>query len=216
MKMKTFAVIGIGRFGQAVAERLYEMGHEVLAVDTDDERIQEISDKVTHAVVADAKDADTLASLGVRNYDCAVVSIGENIADSTLVTLSLKEAGVANIICKAKNEQHKKILLKIGADKVIIPEEEMGKKVASQLASTNLMGFLELSDNYSISEIKAPAKWVGKSVAALDVRNKCHVNIAAVKEAGRDMNVTIGADYSFKSDDIIVVIGRRQDVEALQ
>lgn len=214
--MKSFVVIGLGRFGFAVAKKLSEMGHEVMVIDEDEIAIQNISNLVTHAVTADAKNPNTLKSLGVRNFDCAILAIAENIEDSVLITLALKELGMKEIVCKARDSQHKKILEKLGADRIIIPEYEMGLKTAVKLGSENLLDFIELSDNYGISEIKVPNKWVGHGIAELDIRKKFKINIIAVKtDCCKDITAVPGPDYQFKENDILVIMGKNEFINAL-
>ncbi|MFB0918119.1 MAG: TrkA family potassium uptake protein, partial [Clostridiaceae bacterium] len=187
MEKKQFIVVGLGRFGTTVAETLTQLGHDVLAIDKDEQLIQDISDKVTHAVQMDATDEYALRTLGVRNFDVAIVTIGSNIQSSIMVTLLLREAGVKYIICKGQSELHKKVLEKIGADRVILPEKDMGIRVAHNLVSSNLLDFIELSPDYSVMEIQAPAAWVGKSLKDLHVRATYGINIMAIKE-GDEIN----------------------------
>ena len=149
--MKTYVVIGLGRFGTAVAAKLQELGNEVLVIDENEEEVQKLSDLVTYAVVGDARDEEVLESLGVGNYDCGVVAIGEDLAASVLITLNLKSLGVPNVICKAKDEQQKRALEKIGADRVVIPEREMGMKLAQNLVSSSVLYFLQLSNACGIA-----------------------------------------------------------------
>lgn len=207
--MKTFAVIGMGRFGTAVAHQLFEMGNEVLAVDKDIDKINAAADYVTQAVCADAKEESVLKSLGIRNYDCAVIAIGGDISDSVLITLNVKEAGIKQIVCKAKDRQHKKVLEKIGADTVIIPEQEAGKKAAVSIASRRLIDIIDISDKYSIADMAIPDSWIGKSIEELSVRRRYGVNIVAIKNSHDDKNVIIAPapDYRFKKTDIAVFIG---------
>ena len=160
--MKTYIVIGLGRFGTSVATRLYELGNEVLAIDAKEENIQQISDRVTHAAVGDARDEAVLRALGVRNFECAIVAIGEDLAASILITLTLKELGVPAVICKASNEAYKRALEKVGADRVVIPEREMAAKLAQNLSCSNIQDFIELSDTYGIADVAVPESWVGK------------------------------------------------------
>ena len=214
--MKTFVVIGLGRFGSAVAKKLFEMGHEVLVIDDNEVAIQKFSSFVTHAVAADAKDPNTLKSLGVRNYDCAILAIAENIEDSVLITLALKEIGIKEVVCKARDAQHKKILEKLGADRIIVPEYEMGLKTAVKLGSENLLDFIELSDNYGISEIKVPAKWIGHGVGEIDIRKKYKINVIAVKnECCKDVTAVPGPEYIFKEKDILVILGKNESINNL-
>ena len=148
--MKTFVVIGLGRFGVAVATELSALGHEVLALDGAEENVQKVADTVTHAVTGDARDPAVLRALGVRNYDCAIVAVGDDVGNSALITLNLKDLGVKQVICKAQSHVHRKVLEKIGADRVLFPEHEMGVKLAQGLSSSNVLNFIELSEDYGI------------------------------------------------------------------
>lgn len=215
--MKTFVVIGMGRFGEAVAVKLCELGHEVLAIDDDEARIQNVTENVTHAVIADAKEVRTLRALGVRNYDCAVLAIGSDIADSVLITLALKELGMKEIICKAREARHKKILLKIGADRVVIPEHEFGIKLAVQIADLNLIEYLELGEKYGLSEMNVPKKWISRTLVELDLRRKFHVTVVAVKTAKDDDDIIVAPspDYRFQEGDVLVLIGKNEDINSL-
>lgn len=215
MEKKQFIVVGLGRFGTTVAETLTQLGHDVLAIDKDEQLIQDISDKVTHAVQMDATDEYALRTLGVRNFDVAIVTIGSNIQSSIMVTLLLREAGVKYIICKGQSELHKKVLEKIGADRVILPEKDMGIRVAHNLISSNLLDFIELSPDYSVMEIQAPAAWVGKSLKNLHVRATYGINIMAIKE-GNEINIAPGADDIIKEDSVIVCIGSNETLETLE
>ena len=159
MSKKQFLIIGLGRFGSSIAKTIYELGHDVLAIDKDEEKVQEISDYVTHAVQMDSTDESILKTLGVTNFDVAVVTIGSNLQDSVMATLILKELGVKYIIAKANNELHAKVLTKIGADKVVLPERDMGTRVAHNLVSSNILDYIELSEEYSILEIEAIKEW---------------------------------------------------------
>lgn len=206
MKKKQFAVIGIGRFGSSVAKTLYNLGFQVLAIDENEGRIQEIIDSVTHAVQADSTDEDALRSLGIRNFDVVVVAIGQDIQASILTSLILKDLGVPMLIVKAQNDLHGKVLKKIGADKVIFPERDMGQRVAHHLISSNILDFIELSDDYSIVEIKAAKQMIGKNLRQLDIRAKFGCNVIAVKSAEK-MNIAPHAEDIIRENDILVVVG---------
>ncbi len=212
---KQFIVVGLGRFGISVAETLSELGHDVLAIDKDEQIIQDIADKVTHAVQLDATDEYALRTLGVRNFDVAVVTIGSNIQSSIMVTLLLKEAGVNYIICKGQSELHKKVLLKIGADRVILPEKDMGIRVAHNLVSSNLVDLIELSEDYQIIEMKAPVSWVGKTLKQLDIRANYGITILAVREKD-DINISPTADVVIPPDSVIVAVGSNDDLIHLE
>ncbi|HSP46764.1 MAG TPA: TrkA family potassium uptake protein [Clostridiaceae bacterium] len=215
MATKQFVVIGLGRFGQSVAETLYSLGHDVLAIDNDEDIIQEISDKVTHAVQMDATDEYALRTLGIRNFDVAVVTMGSNLQSSIMVTLILKEAGVKYIIAKGQSEIHAKVLSKIGADRVILPEKDMGVRVAHNLISSNLLDYIELSPDYSVAEIQAPSVWFGKNILDLDVRSKYGINIMAIR-SGDDINISPTAKDEINEGDVIVCIGSTEDLARLE
>lgn len=212
--MKNFVVIGLGRFGAAVARELCELGHQVLAMDTNRELVQELADDVTHAVVADGRDPEVLRSLGVKEYDCAVVAIGNDVGSSAMVTLRLKEAGIPQVICKAQSHVHQRLLEKIGADRVVFPEHEMGIKVAQGLAHSNIINFIELSPEYGIVEIDLPGGWSGKTIRDLDIRAKYKVNVIAVRR-GQDINVAPGADCILTNGDKLMVLGEDRNIGAL-
>ena len=210
--MKSYIVIGLGRFGTEVARRLCELGCEVLAVDTHSEAVQQISSFVTHAVVADARDKEVLRTLGAANFDCAIVAIGANLADSVLATMNVKELGVPRVVCKAHDETHRQVLLKLGADQVIIPEQEHAARLARSLSSHNVLDYIELSEDYGIIEVPAPKSWVGKSLKELNVRAKLGVNILAIKQE-LHINVSPAAEYAIAQQDVLVVLG---DIKALE
>ncbi len=215
--MRQFIVIGMGRFGQAVAERLYGLGHEVLAIDTDEDTIQRVSDRVTHAVTADATDENVLKSLGVRNFDVGVVAIGSDIQSSIIVTLMLKEMGVGYIVAKAQNDTHAKVLLKIGADRVVFPERDMGERVAHNLIGTNILEYIELSEEHSIIEYAVLQSWIGKDLRDLNLRAKYGVTVVAMRNRNEEgINVSPKADTEIKEGDILIVVGDNDDLKKLE
>ena len=213
--MKSYVVVGLGRFGTEAAKRLCELGCEVLAVDQNSELVQQISENVTQAVVADARDKGVLRALGVADFDCAIVAIGGSLGDSVLATMNLKELGVPYVVCKAHDETHRQVLTKLGADRVVIPEQEQAGRLARSLSSPNVLEYIELSDDYGIIEVPAPAKWVGKSLKDLNVRAKLGVNIIAVKQ-DESINVSPGADYAIAEGDVMVVLGDTNALNAVQ
>lgn len=213
--MKSYVVIGLGRFGGEVARRLCELGCEVLAMDTSSELVQQISSDVTHAVVADARDKDVLRALGVKEFDCAIVAIGGSLGDSVLATMNVKELGIPRVVCKAHDEVHRQVLLKLGADQVVIPEKEHAARLARSLSSHNVLDYIELSDKYGIIEVPAPGSWVGKSLRELNVRAELGINILAVKH-GSEINVSPSADYAIALHDIMVVLGDTSALEKVQ
>lgn len=213
---KTFVVIGLGRFGSAVAMELYEQGHEVLAIDTSESSVQSIADHVTYAAAGNATDPAVLKALGVRNYDCAVVAIAQDVGVSALITLSLKEMGIPKVVCKAKDATHKRVLERIGADRVIIPEQESGVKLAQGLARSNVLNFIELSEDYGIVEVELPADWCGKTLLELNVRARYDVTVIAVHRNGEEeLAVAPGASYVFQQGETAVVLGRYEDINRL-
>ncbi len=212
--MKSFVIIGLGRFGTAIAGELSALGHEVLAVDVDEERVQQVADHVTHAVTGDGRNIEVLRALGVRNFDCVVVAMGSDVGNSALITLNLKELGVKEVICKAQSHVHSRVLEKIGADRVVFPEYEMGAKLAQGLSSSNVLNFIELSEDYGILELSAPQSWQGKSLRELDVRNRHHVNVIAIRKNG-ELNVAPSPDLPLESGDQVVALGRYEDINLL-
>ncbi|TCP53681.1 trk system potassium uptake protein TrkA [Tumebacillus sp. BK434] len=211
---KQFAVVGLGRFGTSVARTLYEMGYDVLGIDSDDDIIQDIADLVTHAVTADSTDENALKSIGIRNFDVVIVAIGNDVKNSILTTLILKELGVQYIVVKAQDELHGKVLEKIGADKVVYPERDMGYRVAHNLVSPNILDYIELAPDYSIYELQAPSKFIGKSLEQLDLRRRYGVNVMAIKH-GKDINISPIATDLLHQGDVLVVVGKNEDLDEL-
>ncbi|MFD0696069.1 potassium channel family protein [Paenibacillus sp. GCM10027628] len=209
---KQFAIIGMGRFGSSVAKTLSQFDFEVLAIDQSEETVQEISSIVTHAVQADSTDEEALRALGIRNFDVVVVAIGEDIQASILTTLILKEMGIGTIVVKAVNDLHGKVLKKIGADKVVYPERDMGQRVAHHLISSNILDHIELSADYSIVEIKASRQMIGKNLKQLDIRAKYNCNVIALKQ-NEKLIIPPSADEPLSTDDILVIVGKNTDLQ---
>lgn len=216
MNNKQFVVIGLGRFGSSVAKTLYESGHDVLAIDKDEDLVQEISDSVTHAVQMDATDENALRTLGLRNFDVAVITIGSSIQASVMVTLIVKELGVKHIIAKGNSEIHAKVLYKIGADRVVLPEKDMGVRVAHNLVSSNILDYIELSPDYSIIEIEVPNTWLGKTLRELNVRATFGINIMAIRKADDVVNISPNADDVIEESDILIAIGASDELSKLE
>jgi trk system potassium uptake protein TrkA len=212
---RQFAVIGLGRFGSSVAKYLAELGYEVLAVDENAQHVQDISNVVTHAVTANSTDEEAMNALGIGNFDVVVVAIGQDIQSSILTTLILKDLGVPYIIVKAQNELHGKVLNKIGADKVVFPERDMGLRVAHHLISPNILEHIELSIDYSIVEMKIPLSMIGKNLKQLDIRRKYNCNVLAVKRDG-EMNITPPADEPMIAEDVLVIVGKNDQLTRLE
>ncbi|MBS4207781.1 TrkA family potassium uptake protein [Bacillus sp. FJAT-50079] len=212
---KQFAVIGLGRFGGSICRELIEHGMEVLAMDKSEDRVNEFAAIATHAVIADTTDENVLKNLGLRNFDHVIVAIGEDIQSSILTTLMLKEVGVKHVTVKAQNDYHEKVLRKIGADHVVHPERDMGKRIAHFIVSKNVLDYLELSDEYSIVEIMANEYLIGYSLVELDVRAKYGLNIVAIKR-GQEIIVSPDPDSPILREDILIVIGADSDINRFE
>lgn len=212
--MKQFIVLGLGRFGSAVATTLAEMGYEVLGVDTDVERVNDLKNKITEVVQADISDEKVLTELGAKNFDAAIVGVGSNLESSILTTIILKEMGVKYIIAKAQNNFHAKVLEKIGVDKIVFPERDMGIRIARSLITPNIKDYIELEPDYSVIEIEAPSDFEDKTLSELDLRNKYGINVLAIK---RDNNFHISppAKDVIKKGDFLIVIGETEKITKL-
>jgi trk system potassium uptake protein len=212
---KEFAVIGLGRFGGSIVRELAEQGLEVMAIDFKEERVNEFSMIASHAVMGDTTDESVLKGLGIRNFDHVIVAIGDDIQASILTTLILKELGVKNITVKAQNDYHEKVLLKIGADTVVHPERDMGKRIAHKMVSNSVLDYLELSDEHSIVEIVAGGGLIGHTILDLDIRARYGINIVAIKR-GNEINVSPQATETIMVNDILIVIGADSDINRFE
>ena len=210
-KTKQFMVLGMGLFGSSLAKTLHELGHEVLAVDADEDLVEAIAPYVTQAVQIDATDEAALQELGVRNFDAVIVSIGKNLRDSILVCVIIKELGAPYLIAKATDEIHAKVLRKIGVDKVVFPERDMGMRVAKSLITPNVLEMMEFSGDYRLIEIILPAKWAGNSIIEVDVRRKFGISILAIQRDGKFI-VSPSPDTIFETGDILLVLGQKDDI----
>lgn len=215
MKAKQYLVLGLGRFGTSLAKTLCELGQEVLAVDSDAELVNSVVPYVTQALQLDATDEEALASLGVSNFDAAIVSIGQNMRDSILVCVLLKELGASCLIAKANDDLHAKVLRKIGADRVVFPERDMGARLARSILTSNVLDLMNLSDDYQIIEIRVPSKWVGNSIIGLNVRRRYGLNILAIHRQERFL-VSPAPDMLFAADDTLLVMGKTEDIKRLE
>lgn len=207
--MKQFAVIGLGRFGSAVAKTLNEKGCEVLAIDSDEQWVQEVSGYVAHAVTIDATDEKALKAVGIEHVDCAIVAIGADIEASILVTVTLKEIGIKEIVARAMTEIHGRVLEKIGATKVVFAERDMGIRVANALVSPEIIEYIDLSPEYSIFEISPPKDFIGNSLRDLEIRAKYNLNVIAIKR-----KVRIKSERGFEERDKINISPAASDVVA--
>lgn len=205
-KKKEFVVFGLGRFGRSVAYSLARNGFDVLAVDNDPELVEDAAEFVAHAVVADATDTEALEELGLGNFDVAIISMSNNMQAGILATITAKEKGVPYIIANAKDAVHEKVLLKVGADKVIFPEKEIGEKIANSLTNNNFLDFIELSSDFSIAEVDVLPDWVGKSLRELNIRGKYKLNVIGVKSGG-ETSINVDPDAPLREGDNLILIG---------
>ena len=212
-KMNQFVVIGVGRFGRSIATTLSELGKEVLVIDTNQDAVNQMEGIVSGAVVADATGNDVLHSLGVQNFDCAINCIGKDLQASILTTLICKDLGVNYVVAKAKNEQNKKVLERIGADMVVFPEVYMGKKVANMLTNPSMNEILDLTENFKIVEVPVPDAWQNKSVIELDVRKKYKVSIIFIRR--ENGVISIEPETKFLKGDTIIIAGESGKLEAI-
>ncbi|ARK31536.1 potassium channel family protein [Halalkalibacter krulwichiae] len=215
MVKKQFAVIGLGRFGSSVCKELYKQGHQVLAIDSNEEKVNEMTRYSTHSAIANATDEKALQSLGIRNFDYVVVAISGDIQSSILCTLVLKEFGVENVWVKAQNYYHQRVLEKIGADRIVHPEQDMGIRIAQHLTSEKIVDYIELSADYSIVELIATNKVAKKSLIDLDIRAKYGCTILGIKR-GEDINIAPTPTDHIERDDILIVIGHKNDLKRFE
>ncbi len=206
-KKRSFCIIGLGRFGQTLAVNLAKTEHQVLIIDENEEVINALSDTVTNAVVGDPTSESVLRAAGVEDYDCAVVATAENINDSILTTLALKDIGIKQLVARASSDQHRRVLEKLGADMVVFPEKDMGEKLVGILDRNNVLEYIEFSDTHAIVEVAVPEKWIGKSLAQLDVRRKYGVTVLAVNAPESGMNISPDPTKPFSEDETVALLG---------
>jgi trk system potassium uptake protein TrkA len=214
--MARFAVIGLGRFGATLASRLYELGHEVLGVDANEELVQAYRDRMSEVAVVDARDKAQLRALGLKDFDTVIISVGEHLEASTLAALYCKELGV-KVLARAVNEDHGKILEALGVDEVIYPERDMALRLAERLSSKNLLDFVSLGPEFSIAEVAAPASFIGKTLAEVDIRRKFGVHVIAVRDVLTEtVTPAPPPDAKIRDSDVLVVLGAREQLERFQ
>ncbi len=211
---KSFAVIGLGRFGRNVARDLARMGQEVLAIDKSEELVRLVQDDVTQAVQADTTDERVLQQLEIREYDAVIVAIGDDIRASVLTTLLCKEQGVRRLIAKAFDDMHQKILEKTGADQVIQPEKEAGLRLARSLAQDNLLNYLELSGDTSLREVNVPARWIDKTLKELRLRNEYKISVLALRRGG-SLIVPPEPDDPLQTGDVLLLLGQNDRLDRI-
>lgn len=215
MKVKQYAVIGLGKFGLSVASNLYSLGHDVLGIDIDESIVNDCADEITHTVIADTTDELALKSLGLHNFDCVVVAISEDIQANLLTTLLLKEMKVPFVIAKAANALHGKMLRKVGADRIVFPESDMGKRIAHNLASSSILDYIELATDLGLVEILAPISFVGKNLIESNLRSKYGVNVVAIKRAEETLVPPSPQDIILEND-LLVIVGKANSIKRLE
>ena len=214
--MKSYVVIGLGRFGTELATRLYDSGEEVMVIDTDEQQVDKIADRVTRAVAADARDLDVLRKLGVENFDRAVIAVGTDLAASALITMNLKTLNVPFIMCKAHDDTYREILERLGADQVIIPEREVADKLALSLTHAGIMEYIELSSEFGIVEMEPIPEWVGKTIRELELRSRYGFNVIAVRSDEDSIRIMPNIDTPISDNEILVMLGRYDMFENLK
>ncbi|MEA4932776.1 MAG: TrkA family potassium uptake protein [Lawsonibacter sp.] len=214
--MKSFLVIGLGRFGFALATELCVRGNEVLGLDLREDRVQASADRITRAVAGDARDSEVLRALGARNFDCAVVAASADVGDSTLITLNLKELGTPRVVSKANSAVHRKVLEKIGADQVVFPEQEMALRLARHLSDVDILNVIDLSPNYAVVERRCPHQWKEKSIRELNIRAKYRLNVIAVRREEGGLAISPDGECVLGSGDSLVVLGANEDIERME
>jgi trk system potassium uptake protein TrkA len=215
LKKNQFAVIGLGRFGTSLSKELINLGYEVLGIDKDVDIVDEMSAVLTHAVVADTTEEEVLKSLGIRNFDCVVVAIGDDIQASILTAILLKDMGVKTVVAKALSELHGKVLNKLGVDRIVYPERDMGIRVAHQLVSPNLLDYIELSNDYTIVELSVPKSLSGLTIKELAPRAKYGCSVVAINKKDGDI-IAPTADDRVSENDIMVIIGTNEQIEQFE
>ncbi|MCM1368630.1 MAG: TrkA family potassium uptake protein [Roseburia sp.] len=211
---KQYVIFGLGRFGVALTKALCEYGAEVMVIDEDEDKINEISPFCTQAVCADATDEHNLEKLGINNMDVAVVCIASNIEASIFISLMCKQIGVPTVIAKARDERHKLVLERIGVDSVFIPEEVMGERLASTLVKPNMIEIMSLSDKFHMVEIRTPQKWQNKTLAELNLRNTEQVTLVVIKR-GEDVIASPGGDCELLEDDLLIIAGSVNNIKRI-
>jgi len=215
--MATFLIVGLGTFGSEVAKHLFQAGHDVIGIDNDRQIVQELKDSLTDVFYGDATEIATLKEIGVEEVDTAIVSLGNKMEASILAVLHLKELKVKNIIAKALNEDHKKILEALGANEIVFPEKDMAIRVASRIVSPNIIDYLPLTSEYIIVETAPLEEWIGHSLKDLKLRQKYEINIIAIKQIVPEKFIAVpSADYIIKDSDALIILGKEETLSKLK
>lgn len=211
--MKSILLIGLGRFGRHMAQKFNELNQEVLAVDINEERVNDILPFVTDAQIGDSTSEAFLSSLGVRNFDLCVVTIGDNFQSSLETTALLKDLGAPFVLARASRDVHAKFLLRNGADAIVYPEKDMAVRAAVKYSADNIFDYISLTPDYSIYEMEVPSWWIGKTIIQLAVRTKYHINVLALKHGDNDMEPLPSPEHIFRGDERMLILGRNKDIE---
>lgn len=210
--MKSILLIGLGRFGKHIATELYRLGHQVMAVDVNEERVNEMLPFVTNAQIGDSTNAQFLESLGIRNFDVCFVAIGKDFQSSLETTLTLKELGASFVVSRASGNVHSKFLLRNGADEVVYPEKQIAKWASIRYSGDHILEYIELDDSHAIIEVAVPREWLGLSVGQLDIRKKYNINIMGIRQ-NKKMNVSITPDTVLTQDKTMLVLGEYKSLQ---
>lgn len=210
--MKSILLIGLGRFGRHVASKLSQLGHQVMAVDKQEERVDEVLSFVTNAQIGDSTNEDFLQSLGIGNFDVCIVAIGDDFQSSLETTSLLKELGGKLVVSRAARDVHAKFLLKNGADEIVYPEKQLATWTAIRYSSDHIFDYIELGEGYAIFEITVPTEWVGKTIGQIDIRKKYSINIMALKQDGK-INMTITPETVLSTDETLLVLGNNKEIQ---
>lgn len=214
--MKQFVVIGLGRFGSNLARTLYKLGNQVLALDMDKQKVEKIKDEVTEAIIADAKDVETLSEFIDKDIDTVILATGTDIEMSVLSVLYLKQIGVKHIIAKAKNDDHGRILKSLGVEEVIYPERDIAERLAESLNMSSLIAHIPLAPEYSLVEIATPEKFFGKSLEELDIRNKYGITVIGIKDVLMDtIDISPMPDKKLPVDSAMIIVCKTDEIEDL-
>ncbi|MBP3919071.1 MAG: TrkA family potassium uptake protein [Clostridia bacterium] len=214
--MKSFCVIGLGRFGLALAEMLAQARREVLIIDNDEKKVEAIADMVDTAIIGDCTDEAVLRTSGAADYDCCIICIAENINDSVLTAILLKEQGAKLVIARAADERHARVLEKVGVDRVVLPESDIGRRLGRQISYDGVQQYMEFSEDTTIVEIEVPQRWIGKTLIELDLRKRLNINVILHKKKNeRKKGNSVDPQEKFASGDLVTVIGENKHITHL-
>lgn len=214
--MKSFCIIGLGRFGRSLAQTLAAARKEVLVIDSDEKNIEAIADSVDSAICGDCTEEAVLRAAGVADYDCVALCISENVNDSVLTTILLRELGVKYLIVRAADERHARVLEKLGADRIVLPESDIGRRIGLALAHEGVQQYMEFSEDTAIVEMDVPTRWVGKTLLELDIRRKMNINVITVhKKNMRKKGISVDPNARFAAGDAVTVIGQKEDIRKM-